>query len=855
MRIVPFAVLVAAGLCAAAAAQSPTTTTAKPHPGAARGWTAHTVHQGDAGIWYAHVAKVVPWFAQHEIVATDDKGRFLVLSVYSGNWSAHSCVPDGLWLAPTRPADVDPRLPGRELYAAGRGGSLHQITMRDQPFAKFTLESREIGHVRHEEFHAIVAADLDASRPGDELLAFAISGSVYQVMPSGVSSETTGETFVLAKLGEVPGRVRDVAVQPALPGKSPQLLGVSRSGDLLAMELTDGRLTSRSLLREDSGLGRIALSPTHAGVAYVTRDDGLLLRIELAADGSLVRQPMLATDQGLRGVAAGRFFADGREAVACYGYGRRVQMVTRNQDGTFAVEDLLTTVQQGHWLAVGELDGRNSTDELVATGFDGAVVLLAREPGYGLPGVAVPKADSDAKDAAGARDAARKVPRIAARFGPRGIEELSPLRYQGGFETKALVYETLLTQGPDGRLAPGLCSSWRIEDEGRRYVLTLREGAQFGDGTAVTAEAVVEHFRRWVGLPEHDWLGSNRRITAVQALSARELQIQLDRPWALLPDLCAINPTAVRAPTALSREGDFVQPVGSGPFTFAEARDDGSVLRYAARQGGGAVDLVRVDGDALQALVAGEVDAVVGSWMVPVDPVGVAKLRGDRRFQVVDAPGSSVWLLSLRSDAGPLQDATLRRAVAAAIDRHELVAKAVAGYGEPAFGFAAPVYTAWPVGKVPAKPSGVAVPGVLKLSAGDASEALVAALREQLARAGIATALVSAGTADWDLRCERTHGGPYDPFLTAVQRFGERAGRTVDVELARRVAAMQQDPDEARRGGHYAAIQARLDELVQVVPLFSPRRLAVVRAGLPVPKLVPQLYALDAEWLAAMPKR
>jgi hypothetical protein len=41
-------------------------------------------------------------------------------------------------------------------------------------------------------------------------------------------------------------------------------------------------------------------------------------------------------------------------------------------------------VDKGHWLAAGELDGRNATDELVAAGYSGRVVLLARPPGYGL---------------------------------------------------------------------------------------------------------------------------------------------------------------------------------------------------------------------------------------------------------------------------------------------------------------------------------------------------------------------------------------------------------------------------------------------------------------------------------------
>lgn len=372
-------------LAAAAGAQAPTTTTAAALPGAAAGWTAQTIHQADAGVWYAHVAKVVPDYGQNEVIAADDKGRFLVLSVYSGNWTAHSCTPDGLWLAPTRPADVDPRVLGSELYAAGRAGSIHQIVRRNQPFARFSLESREIGHVGGEEFHAMLAADLLPEAPGDELLGFAITGAVYRLAPVA-----GGDGFSLQKVAQVPGRVRDVAVLPGAPGTAPTLLGVSRSGDLLALQLSAQGLSHRVLLHEDSGLGRITASPTVPGVVYVTRDDGLLVRVQLGDGGVVARLPMLATAQGLRGVAAGRFFADGREAVACYGYGKAVQMVTRAADGRFLVEDLYVGAQQGHWLAVGELDGRNGTDELVATGFDGAIVLLSREPGYGLPGVAVP---------------------------------------------------------------------------------------------------------------------------------------------------------------------------------------------------------------------------------------------------------------------------------------------------------------------------------------------------------------------------------------------------------------------------------------------------------------------------------
>lgn len=361
-------------------------TVATPLP-AASGWRAELIHKSDGGVWYARVDKVVDAFGQNEVLAGDDKGRLLLLSVYSGQWTAHSVVCDGLWLGPTRSRDVDPRVPGREIYAAGRAGSVHRVSLRPQPFGRFQLESVEIGHAAGEEFHAIVADDLE---PGglDELLAFGISGAVYQLRP-----ESAGDAFTMRCVATLPGRVRDVVVVPAANGAPATAYAVSRSGDLLRLQIAGSSLQHRVVLHEDSGLGRIAMAKGRPGVFYVTRDDGVVLRVQLDAAGTVVRQPIYAGGVGLRGVAAGRFLADDREAVAVYGYDRTVQLIARGPGDTWQVETVFTSAQKGHWLAVGELDGRNGTDELIATGFDGDIVLLARQPGYALPGVAVPAAE------------------------------------------------------------------------------------------------------------------------------------------------------------------------------------------------------------------------------------------------------------------------------------------------------------------------------------------------------------------------------------------------------------------------------------------------------------------------------
>lgn len=356
-------------------------------------WRGTQIYRGDAGVWYLHVAKVVSVYGHNEVIATDDKGRVLVLTVYSGKWSEVWTNPDEQWVAPARPADVDPRIPGEELYAAGKAGNVHQLTFTELPFGKFALQSREIGHAASEEFHAVLAHDVDPVRPGSELLCFGITGAVYVVTPAA-----DGDAFAMTKLAELPGRVRDTLVVEDPRDGKPLVLAASRSGDLLALRMRGGKLESEVLAHETSGLGRLARKPAKSGAAkdrelpvvYATRDDGVLLRFELGKDGRAQKELIFAGEQGLRGVAAGRFFDDGREAVAVYGYGRSVHLITRAKVGGWQVETIWKSLQQGHWLAVGELDGRNTTDELVCSGFDGDVVMLARPIGYGLPQAAVP---------------------------------------------------------------------------------------------------------------------------------------------------------------------------------------------------------------------------------------------------------------------------------------------------------------------------------------------------------------------------------------------------------------------------------------------------------------------------------
>jgi peptide/nickel transport system substrate-binding protein len=61
---------------------------------------------------------------------------------------------------------------------------------------------------------------------------------------------------------------------------------------------------------------------------------------------------------------------------------------------------------------------------------------------------------------------------------------------------QALAYQPLIVRRSDGSLQPGLATSWRyVGDNNSRLELQLRPGVKFSDGSALTAQVVVDHFK------------------------------------------------------------------------------------------------------------------------------------------------------------------------------------------------------------------------------------------------------------------------------------------------------------------------------------------------------------------------
>lgn len=164
-----------------------------------------------------------------------------------------------------------------------------------------------------------------------------------------------------------------------------------------------------------------------------------------------------------------------------------------------------------------------------------------------------------------------------------------------------LVWDTLYGMDGQFRPQPQMVEGDRVEEDGKRWTLTLRPGLRFHDGEPVRARDAVASIRRWAG---RDPLGQEilARLDELSAPDDRTLVFRLKSPFPLLRDalakpstpVCFIMPERI-AQTEPTRQ--ISEIIGSGPFRFvANERVPGSRFvyqrfdGYVPREGAGAAD-------------------------------------------------------------------------------------------------------------------------------------------------------------------------------------------------------------------------------------------------------------------------
>lgn len=256
------------------------------------------------------------------------------------------------------------------------------------------------------------------------------------------------------------------------------------------------------------------------------------------------------------------------------------------------------------------------------------------------------------------------------------------------------LFNPLLTVDTDGRLLPDLAETWEVGDGGRTYVFRLRKGVRWHDGKPFGSADVrftLERLRKQPSV-SHEAV---RRISEIETPDDRTVILRLAEPWAPFLATLAWGGTYI-LPRHMPAQGE--PPVGTGPFRFGEwVRGERVILEASPRfhRPGPFLDRVvfLVAPDSAQAaerLLRGQADYAV--TRIPL--LDLPRLERSPRLRVVTLPSSARIFCAFNLRRPELGDRRVREAINRAVDRGDLVRRALYGYGAPAVGFYTPT-VAW----------------------------------------------------------------------------------------------------------------------------------------------------------------
>ncbi|WP_093799910.1 ABC transporter substrate-binding protein [Streptomyces sp. Wb2n-11] len=309
----------------------------------------------------------------------------------------------------------------------------------------------------------------------------------------------------------------------------------------------------------------------------------------------------------------------------------------------------------------------------------GLIAVLALSP---LLAGCFAASDGDSGSASGG---AKRL-RVALAVPP--VQALSPYSNDATVLSKLSVAEGLTTLGQDGTARAALAKSWKRVD-GTTWTFELRK-ASFQDGTAVTAESVVNALDHANGSATKPRVLSDVTLTA-KADDADTVRITTSAADPVLPLRLASPALGILSAKAYAKDGT-VSPVGTGTGAFTITKLTGkskaTLNRFDGYWGGKAktagVDVTWIaDGTArANALRSGDVD--IAEWI----PTSQAKLLAeDTRHEV---PSVRTDSLVLNTGSGIFTDAALRAAARESVDGSVLVDSVFGGYADAPTGLFGP---------------------------------------------------------------------------------------------------------------------------------------------------------------------
>ncbi|HEX5759733.1 MAG TPA: ABC transporter substrate-binding protein [Thermoanaerobaculia bacterium] len=246
----------------------------------------------------------------------------------------------------------------------------------------------------------------------------------------------------------------------------------------------------------------------------------------------------------------------------------------------------------------------------------------------------------------------------------------------------AVLLNGLASKDERGNPIPDL-ARWEVHDGGRRYRFHLKPGVRFHDGRPLRPADVVWTFRTILdGSVATSKRGAFPQLERVAAAGPAAVDFHLSEPFGAFPLELTTSMGVVPAgttPEAMNR-----RPIGTGPFRVVERSPERIVLARFDGHHAGPPRLDRIVFKVVPDATVRALELLKGSVQLVVNdlpPDLVPRFRADRRYRVIEGPGATYSYLGLNLTDPLLRDLRVRRALALAIDREQLVEALWRGLG------------------------------------------------------------------------------------------------------------------------------------------------------------------------------
>jgi peptide/nickel transport system substrate-binding protein len=251
------------------------------------------------------------------------------------------------------------------------------------------------------------------------------------------------------------------------------------------------------------------------------------------------------------------------------------------------------------------------------------------------------------------------------------------------------------------KIIPALASAFTVNDKGDEFTFTLRPGLKFTDGTPFDASVMKWSIDRVVALKgDPSWLISDyvKEVTVKDPLT---VVFTLKQPCAFFPTLIAtptyfpLNPNDFPADKIIKDISELKSGSlsGLGPYKLTSfKRDEEAVFEanpafYGPKPDVGRI-IIRYFADATTMRLAfekGEIDLVYKS----LNPSDIKDLSANKKYVTNRLPGPQIRYLCFETSQSIFKDKVLRQAIAALVNRPEIIQKVYLGQNSPLYSMVA----------------------------------------------------------------------------------------------------------------------------------------------------------------------